>query len=214
MTFRKVRHPAKYSDALLPIFCEELIESKRVLDPFAGVGKLRLVLTTASVFLNEIEHEWAVQGPADTIADALHLPYADDSFDTICTSPTYGNRLADHHEAKDGSVRNTYRHTLGRILRPENSGQLQWGDNYRKFHRLAWSECTRVLQLGGKLILNISNHIRGGKEMLVSEWHVETLMSMGFSLRRYMEIQTPRNRFGANSSLRVEFERVYVLTYP
>ena len=33
-------HPAKYTNALLPIFTEMLIGCARVLDPFAGTGKI------------------------------------------------------------------------------------------------------------------------------------------------------------------------------
>ena len=93
------QHPAKYNDVLLPLFEELLVGSNRVLDPFAGTGKLRQVMNGSLMVLNELEPEWAIQGPSDTIADTLHLPYADASFDAICTSPTYGNRMADHHNA-------------------------------------------------------------------------------------------------------------------
>ena len=63
-----------------------------------------------------------------TTGDSGQMHYPDVTFDAICTSPTYGNRMADHHEARDGSPRDTYRHVLGRPLTPGNSGALHWGD--------------------------------------------------------------------------------------
>lgn len=203
------RHPAKFSDAMMPLLCELLIGKERVLDPFGGTSKLKQVMTTARVFTGEIEWEWAKMG-ADTVSDALNLPYAAGSFDCVCTSPTYGNRMADHHEAKDGSRRNTYRHSLGRMLHPDNSGQLQWGDKYREFHLKAWREVKRVLESGGTFILNVSDHIRAGERMRVSDWHATTLNDMGFAIKAFHEIETPRNRFGANANLRVGAEYVYV----
>ena len=86
-------------------------------------------------------------------------------FDGICTSPTYGNRMADSHDAKDGSSRNTYTHKLGRKLDVNNSGKMQWGNEYKKLHTKAWNECFRVLKNDGVFILNFKNHIKKGKEV-------------------------------------------------
>jgi len=143
-------------------------------------------------------------------ADALNLPFKDDSFDCIATSPTYGNRFADSHEAKDGSERRSYTHDLGRKLHQNNSGSLHWGDAYRDFHERAWAESLRVLKPGGIFILNISDHIRGGELMPVSEWHIKALKSLGrgFILREVIDVPTPRMRFGENSGARVEAEHV------
>jgi tRNA G10 N-methylase Trm11 len=106
-----------------------------VVDPFAGTGRIHELshvpgVRTVGV---EIEPEWARLSSGTVVADALALPVADSSVHAICTSPTYGNRHADHHEACDPSLRRTYRHDLGRELHPNNSGRLQWGPDYREW---------------------------------------------------------------------------------
>jgi len=208
-----VKHPAKYTNSILDIIEPYLRLQHNVLDPFAGTGKLKEIVDPDKLYLNELEPEWALQGlPAHvTVGNALQLPYFDSSFDCICTSPTYSNRMADSHEAKDTSRRNTYTHTLGRKLHPENSGQMQWGEKYREFHIKAWLECKRVLRDGGLFILNVRNHIRNGKEIFVSEWHLETLLAMNFNLSQHYKVETPRQKFGANANLRVDHENVYIM---
>ena len=208
---RFVPHPAKYSDELLPLFRKLLIGHPRVLDPFAGTGKLRQLEINSCIYLNELEQEWAVQGPADSIADALHLPYPPGVFDAICTSPTYGNRMADHHNARDKSKRNTYKHCIGRPLHQANSGQLQWGLEYQVFHVNAWKECRRVLRTGGRFIIVIKDHIREGRLMEVSKWHIETLRELGFVVEEKFVVQNPCLRYGANSDRRVCHENVIAL---
>jgi len=207
-------HPAKFSDVILGCIKPFILyEDVRILDPFAGTGKLKNIINPNCLYLNEIESEWAIQGkPANiTIGDALFLPYANETFDMLITSPTYSNRMADHHNAKDKSKRNTYTHTLGHKLHNQNSGKLQWGDQYKKFHEEAWKECYRVLKKDGIFILNISNHIRNGNEIFVSEWHLEFLEKLGLKLIRHILVGTPRNRNGKHSNLRVLFENIYVL---
>jgi SAM-dependent methyltransferase len=203
-----MRHPAKYSDALLPVFSVMLFDYNRVLDPFAGTGKLREVRPDA--YLVEIEPEWARLSGA-TVADALCLPYDDNTFDAICTSPCYGNRMADSFDDKKPEkayVRNTYKHALGRNLHPASSGKLQWGDKYREFHELAWRECARVLKENGRIVLNISDHIRDKRVQYVTLWHIDAIERLGFMVSQHEKISTPRNRLGANNQLRVDYESV------
>jgi SAM-dependent methyltransferase len=204
----KLSHPAKYTNQLLPIFAELLAGSRRILDPFAGTAKLRQIPTSARIVCLELEPRWALGFGSDLCGDALSLPFAAESFDAVCTSPTYGNRLADNFEPKDNSKRNSYRFALGSPLKEQNSGCLQWGSRYQAFHVRAWREVYRVLQPGGFLILNISDHIRAGQRVPVCAWHEQTLCSLGFTPIAFVEVPTPRLRYGANHRARVESELV------
>jgi len=208
-----VAHPAVFSEAILPVVVQLLRpEHKRVLDPFAGIGRVHSIrelveweMTTVGI---ELEPEWADLHPDTRVGSALDLPFEDGSFDAVVTSPTYGNRLADSHVAKDGSVRRSYTHDLGRTLSEGNSGSMQWGSAYRDFHRAAWLETKRVLRPGGRLVLNISDHIRRGKRQYVSSWHTTALIAIGFELVDAARVETTRLRSGANSSARTPSEMV------
>jgi SAM-dependent methyltransferase len=206
-----VKHPAKYTEVLLPVF-EQILskyECEEVLDCFAGTGKIhKLPFTTTGL---ELEEEWASQSENTIIGDATKMPFEDNYFCAVCTSPTYGNRMADSHNAKDGSSRNTYTHKIGRRLADNNTGKMQWGKMYREMHEKAWNECFRVLKSGGVLILNFKNHIRKGAEVDVFGWHIKTLMGVGFVLRGVEQVEVKGNGFGQNGGARVPFE--YVATF-
>jgi len=205
-----MRHPARYTDSLLPVFERYLNGKKTILDPFAGTGKLKTIAPHATLL--EIEPEWAEISGA-IVGDATDMPFDNHCFDAICTSPTYGNRMADHfvdHQKEKKYTRNTYRHCLGRALTENNSGRMQWGKKYQELHKKAWIECKRVLKGDGIFILNISNHIRAGKEMDVTSWHVKELEKIGFKLIKAHKIETPRQRNGANANLRVAYESVLI----
>lgn len=214
-------HPAPFWTGFLSHFATLLRNHRNVLDPMAGIGRLVEIRNygyTGDIYLNELEPEWATQAPPGatriTIGDARHLPYPDGFFSAICTSPTYGNRMADHHRARDKSHRITYTHYLGRPLSPGNTGAMQWGEKYRRVHREIWTECWRVLEPGGILILNISDHYRKGKIIPVTAWHRSVLEELGFRLIREDRFKTPRRRFGANYKLRAEYESVLVFEKP
>ena len=128
-----MKHPAKYTDSLLPIFTRLLkkYKAETVLDCFAGTGKIHLL--PFKTYGIELEKEWAEMHSNNIIGDATKICFKDNSFDAVCTSPTYGNRMADCHNAKDESHRNTYTHILNRKLNDNNSGKMQWGINYKNY---------------------------------------------------------------------------------
>ena len=213
-----MKHPAKYSDILIPIFAEILPSEGRVLDPFAGTGKLAKIKDfgfSGIIVCNEIEPEWVDSSEHNVdewhIGDASDMKWAPDaSFDAICTSPTYGNRMADHFDSTDGSKRITYRHFIGRPLSDMNTGRMQWGEKYRDKHVECYLEFLRILKNGGIMVVNLSNHIRSGVEVDVCGWHRCVLTEMGMSLIDEVSVITPRMGFGANGKARVLSEVVMV----
>ena len=212
-------HPATYSKGMIDKFRDLLIgelgpsdpaHPHVVLDPFAGVGTIHQLRPEYATVGVELEPEWAQESPYTYIGDSTDLPgHWGDFFDAVATSPTYGNRMADHHDAKDGSKRHTYRHTLGRPLTKGNTGGMQWGDEYKNVHMRVWREVARVLRPGGVFILNVSDHIRKGEVVQVAEWHRSVICVMGFTLVSTIQMPTPRQRHGANGHLRVDHEVIY-----
>lgn len=214
-----VGHPAKYTDTIQDalrqiVWMYPKYDRARglmqVLDPFAGVGTIHKmfedmpIINTVGV---EIEPEWARAHPGTVVGDATALPFPDESFDMVVTSPCYGNRMADLYDGRDGSRRSTYRISLGHRPNDRSAAGLQWGKEYRRLHWHAWVEAHRVLRPGGEIVVNISNHIRSGRIQRVVEWHLTTLCQL-FVVRQVLPVQTPRMRQGANHDLRVESEHV------
>lgn len=213
----KPNHPAKYTDSFIPVFAKMLKGRKNVYDPMAGtgkIGKIRDYGFKGSIFCGEIEPEWtnAFEGVDQWfIGDSSKTSFLKDCFfDAVCTSPTYGNRMADHFNSKDGSKRVTYRHYLGRELHKNNTGRMQWGSKYKKTHMEIYTECIRVLNPKGIFVLNMSDHIRAGKQVRVTDWHRKTLTDLGLVELYNQKIRTNRMGFGSNSKLRVDCEHLIV----
>lgn len=214
------KHPAKFSRKIINAIAAALeaggvADGDVVLDNFAGTGRIHQLrdfgFSTVGI---EIEPEWANMHPDTIVGNALCLPFADGVFGAVATSCTYANRMADAHEAKDKSERNTYRHKLGRKLHEDNSGAMQWGPKYRDFHTRAWTEAIRVIRPGGAFVLNCKNHIRAGSVIRVTEWHIEELCRLGLQLVKEQQIEHRGNRQGQNGDLRVPYESVVLLRKP
>jgi transcriptional regulator with XRE-family HTH domain len=224
-----VSHPARYSPELLDLFRDLLAAyshaGARILDPFAGTGRIHQLgehgYDTAGV---ELEPEWANLHPRTLTGSALELPVEDATVDAIVTSPTYGNRLADSHDASDPESRRSYTHDLGRPLHEDNSGTLHWRTtapgagamgsfDYRNFHGLAWTEALRVLTPGGLFVLNMCDHVRDSLVQPVTAWHTWCLGRLGLEWVESRSVATRKLRQGANGELR-EQEQVHVFRRP
>jgi tRNA G10 N-methylase Trm11 len=202
-----MQHPARYNNKFSSFFTDILQNCNLVLDPFGGTGKLSNLIPNNVICL-EIEPEWAT----DIIGNALYLPFKDNSFDAICTSPTYGNRMADTL-LDNKYIRNTYTCAIGRKLHKDNSGTLQWGKQYKKFHKDAWRECIRVLKPGGIFCLNIKDHIRGLKRQHVTKWHSDLLQKYGLEQIQHYKIETNGIQYGKNPQ-RIKYESIIHFVKP
>jgi len=218
-----IRHPATFSPEILDVIDELLGDARWVLDPFAGIGGIHELCEDLGAvghqygrytFGVEIEKEWADQHIRTVHGSALALPWGASAFDAIATSPTYGNRMADSYDGRDGSARSTYRIALGEPLNPENSGRMQWGKKYRALHRKAWAEAVRVLKPGGRFVLNCKDHVRKGEVQRVTDWHAGALRDLGLKTEAWRCVETKGYGYGANAAARVGAEDVVLLRKP
>jgi SAM-dependent methyltransferase len=129
--------------------------------------------------------------------------------------------MADHHNARDIdpktgklSKRMTYRHKLGRDLSPNSGAALQWGRAYRDLHKRILAEMVRVTKPGGLIVVNVSDHIRGGERMHVADWWRQSMVDAGLRGEFIVDVPTQRMGFGANRSVRVECEHIIVTRKP
>lgn len=222
-------HPATFTPAVLesaqPYLDAAAVrlcatdEPLRIFDPFAGTGGIHALHDDNGdeTWGAELEPEWAAHRPDRTlVADALRPPFRRRSFHVVMTSPCYGNRFADKYDGRDGSKRYTYRISLGRMPTDGSAAIMQWGDEYRRFHRDWLEVALDMLVDDGDLLVNISNHLRTletGKpsvEMHVVEWFQLTMAQLGFRTVAVVPVGTPRNKNGANADVRSESEFLIV----
>lgn len=214
------QHPATFSKRHIDAIVELLApyEISRILDPFAGEGNVHAIadrLGADSVGV-EIEPEWANLHERTIVGDSTAMTATMvGPFDCVVTSPAYGNRMADKHDAKDDSDRATYKHRLGRDLTENNGGGMQWGEDYRTLHRAVWCRVVELLQPGGLFVLNIKDHVRDGRRVPVSGWHVATLLDLGL---KYVDDNGFESKglgsAGENEHTRIGVEHVYLLAKP
>lgn len=160
-------HPAKFT----PKIIEEIINAfgrhglpETLLDPFGGTGRIHSIqsVTNTKTYAVEIEHEWAEesnkQGPThhgdffsfDPIIDRFlvlnskgyRTVASPHLFECIATSPCYGNRMSDHHNANEvcrackgtGSVAVEYGHDDFNDFNAETCNKCD-GCGYNKYIR-------------------------------------------------------------------------------
>lgn len=151
----RTSHPAKFPKYVLERVelyvraeARALGRPARVLDPFAGVGRIhdlpKRIATTIGV---EIEPEWAACRRATICGDSTRLPVAPASCDVMATSPCYGSRMADHHEAKDSC---SLCKGTGVVLSAEGCGDAPWSCH----------SCGRVDCVCGVLAKELREHNR------------------------------------------------------
>lgn len=217
-----MKHPAKFTPAILAKLGELLPLDGLVLDPFAGTGLIhQLALSGRYTIGIEIEPEWAHMHRRTFVGDATQLPFRSGMVDAVATSCTYGNRFADKHKAKDGSTRRSYTHDLReatgdpeRSLHQHNTGGMQWGEPYRVMHTLAWAEVFRVLRPGAMFLLNNKNHVRDFEVVPVNEWHQECCLNLGFELKTTHVVPVKGMGFGQNGKARVDHEIILQFRKP
>ena len=89
---------------------------------------------------------------------------------------------------------------------------MQWGDNYKEFHRKAWLEAKRLLVEGGKLVINIKDHIRNGEIQHVTQWHIETCLDIGLKMEGEISIPVSGLTHGENYEKRIPHESLLVFS--
>lgn len=211
-----VKHPATYSKAILEKL-DELIGPGIWLDPFIGTGKLYSLTRPDRQFVGvELEPEWAGVDPRTICGDSLAwmTEIRDEGvtrFDGVVTSPVYGNRMSDHHDAKDGSRRRSYKFDLGRDVSEGSSCEMYfWQPEYQAFHLAAWSLAFGVTRDGGLMHLNVKNFIRNREPQYVVAWHMGALKRVGWKIEKVVQVGVPGLRDGENYEARFDTEAIII----
>ena len=107
MTITTARHPAAWNRKALTVAADRVVhilgeQPITVLDPFAGVGRVHELRDLGFVTVGgELEPEWVSASEHTIVADALQFPADDNAFDAVITSPCWGSRMADSHDAQE-----------------------------------------------------------------------------------------------------------------
>lgn len=220
---RNKNHPATYSEGLFPIFAD-LISSVaaersqvKLLDPMCGEGSIldireHLPGVAFQVHASDL-YRWPYAREGVHTADATDLAYPDGTFDVICTSPPYANRMADSASG-DGDIRVTYADRRQGEQLPNDVSAMQWGQQYRLTMSAIWAECVRVSKPGALVIMNCKDHIRLGRVQPVTEFNFLALVRLGCMPTALRFLLTSGVQGVANASVRTGFETVAAFTTP
>lgn len=216
------KHPAPYSAEILDVLDGFIRAEQRrlgreitVFDPLAGIGRVHRLARPGKVRTvgMEIEPEWAACHADTVCGDSIAWMEGADlqamQFDIVCSSPPYGNRFSDAHDAQDGSTRRSYTHDLGRPLTGGNSGSMPWGPRYWTWCARLYRALPNVLADGALLLWNVSDFVKGGAIVPATMWHRGALMGVGFVDDKPPRlIDTRRMTYGENRD-RAPSEVVY-----
>lgn len=230
------KHPAKFSPEVIDVL-RVLVraESRRqqvprplVLDSFGGVGRIHQLDDIAVTQAVELRPRWAACHARTRCGDATRLPHWwSRRFHVWATSPCYGNRLRDHHEARDTckncdgrgghengdgarpcavckgsgrSVRRSYAHDYGEPFTHANdAGVLRFGTAaYDRLHLRAYQQAHRCVVDGGGALLNVSAFVERKEMVDTVPWHRDAMRSVGWRYVRTVPVVTKRMTFGAN----------------
>lgn len=206
-------HPARYSLELIPCMVQ-LLQGKvtNIIDPFGGTGE-RLAMIAQGLGCKaigtELEPEYIIRHDYVVQGDATKQRFDDCTFDGAVTSPTYGNRMNDNYKGCQGWDYKTYAATLGRSLSPNSTAGVKFpSQKYKDLHVAAWRELHRVLKPGALFVLNIKDSMKGCQVIPVSQWHYDTLCSIGFVPVKVVRVSVPGLRLGANRDKRIGAENL------
>lgn len=239
------KHPAAYSKTIVEVL-DGLVRAEQrrlgrpitVFDPMAGVGRIHRLAREGKIetFGMELEPSWAAcherTACGDSIAWMGHELMADQNwhykshpqvtgiappFDVIASSPPYGNRFSDSHDAQDGSRRRSYAHDLaaeGYEIHPDNAGTLPWGPRYWTVLSRLYRALPNVLADGGLVLWNVSDFVKDKALVPAVMWHRGALNGVGFyEDQRPRLVETERMSYGENREARAPSEVVLRLRY-
>lgn len=150
---------------------------------------------------------------------AFTLPWLAREPVLVCTSPDYGNRFADQYlgtsteqalRATLGTLpkRMSYAISLGRPVTTGAGTKHRFGKTYKSIHESVAHNITGHLRNGAYWALNVSDFVRAGKPVHVTDWWVQMLAGLSWRVVAWHRVDTPRMGHGANSDARAADESV------